>query len=286
MKRIIFFCVILVLSIFFLTKKECKKKYKVALLQTASHLALDKVKDTIVNELEKKYKKDIQIDCKNGEGSLVAIESIANQLSGDNSYKLYVAIGSPAVQSLSRLEKNRPIVFGAVTDSKIIGIENKKNVCGFLDQLDYNEIINSLSELFENKKIGILYSIGDLSSEYTISQLEKSKLIIDRFGCNGEAELIVTIELACKKSDVLFLPTDNMIASAIKIVIDIANKYNKPIFMTDILLFELGGKYAKGIDYNKQGKEMALAISEILDKKNNPEGVRIKKSKSSGLLKR
>lgn len=205
----------------------------------------------------------------------------------DDSFNVYVAIASPAVQSLARLEKNKPIIFAAVTDYNVLGIEKQKNIGGFLDQLDYNSVIASLQELFPDKKIGIPYAIGDVSSEYTIKKLEEAKLQIMRFGCASESELISNVQSACQSVDVLFLPTDNMIASAITIIIQIAKKYNKPLFMTDTLLFQLGGDYAQGVDYTQQGEAMVESIEAILEKKKNPEEfLVIKKSQSSGLLKR
>lgn len=271
------------LLLLYFQNKETSR-YKIAILQTASHPALNQITEILVADLKSKYNNDIVIVTKNGEGSVSTIDSIANQLICDDGYSLYVALGSPAVQSLARLEKQRPIVFGAVTDAAILGLESKKNVCGFLDQIDYSSIINSLVQLFSDKKIGVLYGIGDLSSEYSIKQLQNTKLNIQRFGCVGESELIAHIEAACQRSDLLFLPTDNMIAASIKIVVDMANKYKKPIFMTDILLFELGGSYAQGIDYKEQGKDMVAAISLVLEKKNNPQGLGITKSASSELL--
>ena len=273
----LFFCV------FYFKSKE-PVKYKIAIVQTASHPALNAIAEVLIIDLQEKYKEDIKIICKNGEGSLSNLESIATQLVYDDSYQLYIGIGSPAVQSLARLEKKKPIIFGAVTDPVILGIDTQKNVGGFLDQIDYDAVIKSLLEVFKDKKIGILYGVGDLSSEYTIKQLENSPLSIERFGCVGESELIATVYRACNSSDVLFIPTDNMLASAIKIVIEIARKQNKPIFMTDTLLFELGGDYAQGIEYKKQGKEMAELIESILEKKNNPDELVIQKSPSSGLL--
>ena len=78
-----------------------------------------------------------------------------------------------------------------------------------------------------------------------------------------------------------------MIASAITIIIQIAKKYNTPLFITDTLLFQLGGDYAQGVDYTEQGQEMVESIEAILEKKNNPEEfLVIKKSQSSGLLTR
>jgi putative ABC transport system substrate-binding protein len=282
---VLFFCSVFVFFLFYFKNKN-SVRYKIALLQTASHPALNTIAEVLISDLKKKYKNDIAIVAKNGEGSLANIDTIANQLMYDDSYQLYVGIGSPAVQSLARLEKERPIVFGAVTDASILGIDRQKNVCGFLDQIDYDSVITSLLSLFSDKTIGVLYGVGDLSSEYTIRQLEHTKLNIKRFGCIGESELIANIQAACQSSDIIFLPTDNMIASAIKIVIDMTKKYNKSIFMTDTLLFELGGSYAQGIDYKEQGKEMVRAIESLLEQKNNVSELGIKSSQSSNLLKR
>jgi ABC-type uncharacterized transport system substrate-binding protein len=252
-------------------------------LQTASHPALNTISNVVASNLKQKYNIDIDIVLKNGEGVLMNIESIANQFICDDSYDMYLAIGTPALQSLARLEKKRPVLFGAVTDTTLLGLDLQENISGFLDQLDYNEIILNLLKLFPNKIIGILYSLGDISSQYCINELINSSLLIKTFGCVGESELIPTLEVACQSSDVLFIPTDNIMASAIKIIIDVAKKYKKNIFMTDTLLLSIGGDYAQGVDYNKQGEEIAFLIKEILEKKNSPVHL-IVKSKSTGLL--
>jgi putative ABC transport system substrate-binding protein len=269
-------------------KENKKNKFTIALLQTASHPALNKAKEACINYLNSIYNFDIDIIYQNGEGASDNLQVFAKQLLCNDACQLYIGIGSPAVQALAKLEKNKPILFAAVTDPKILGIDNQSNVCGITDQVDYINLIEILIKLFKDKKIGIIYTIGDLSSEFTLNQLENSKLIFDskiiRYGFGNESELMAITEKACQEVDVILIPTDNAVASAINLIIAVSKKYNTHLFMTDALLFELGGKYGLGVDYEAQGKELGKIVEAILDKKNNPGQIGIIQPISSGLL--
>jgi putative ABC transport system substrate-binding protein len=272
-----------------INKTQKTKKYTVAIIQTASHLALDRVKDACVKKLEQLYTiDDIDVIVKNGQGNIDNLQIISKQISLDNTISLCVAIGTPALQAMAAIEKNKPIVFAAVTNPYLFGIADQYNICGITDQIDYDAVIASLIMLCKDKKIGILYSIGDPSSEYTIKKLEASQVAMQsqlmKFGCLGEAELLSIINLACQSVDMLFIPTDNTIASAINIVIAVAKKYNIPLFMTDQILFSLGGTYVQGVDYVAQGMQIADIISQLLEKKMTPDQAGIKNAPSSDLI--
>ena len=268
-KALFFFVILKVLLVyyfFFISQKSSHPK--IVIVQIATHPALNTVVSTIKSSIKDFCRKNkYDIVCKNADGNIINMEMLATDIVNDTSVTKVVAIGSPALQSLIgaavKYKRSVPIIFGAVTNPQLCNIDSYQYVRGISDQIDFKEVRQELEKIGCGKKIGFLCGSGDVGSVYTFNQLEGDasyKLI--SFGCSIESEVIQAAESACQKVDILFIPTDNMIASAIESVRMVAKKYNVPLFMTDKILFERGGDYFSGVDYRKHGEQVAALVRE------------------------
>lgn len=266
-KTLFVFVIIKVLFLyyfFFIYKKSSYQK--IVIVQIASHPALD----TVVSAIKASIKdfcqeKRCDIVCKNADGNIMNMEIMAADIVNDASLMKVVAIGSPTLQSLigaaNKYKRSVPIIFGAVTNPQLCNIDSYQNVCGVSDQIDFKEVRWELEKIGCGKKIGFLCGSGDVGSAYTFNKLQgDTSYELIQFGCSIESEVMQVVESACQKVDILFIPTDNMIASAIETVRMVAKKYNVPLFMTDKILFERGGNYFSGVDYQKHGDQVAALV--------------------------
>lgn len=279
MKKIAFFLliggIIAISSFFFyMIKKEKITNFTIGILQTASHPALDSACQEFINTIQSKLGNDTNFILKNAQGNPNAAYCIASQFSSNKKIDAFFTLGTLATQALHQKEKHKCIILSAVSDPSKIGVvyENS-NVCGITDSANVESIANNILAIFPKKKIGILYTIGELNSESIIEKIEaifkKKGINFEIFGFNSELDIRTVTELACRNSSILLLPTDNTIALSIQLISDIAKKYTIPIITMDVLLLPFNCCFAQGANYKEQGAQCALFIYDILKQKKN-----------------
>jgi putative tryptophan/tyrosine transport system substrate-binding protein len=244
--------------------------YTIGILQTASHPALDATHEGFVEELKNLMGDDIAFVTQNAQGSIANVHAIAQQFHAKSQYAGFFAIATPAAQSLSTIEKERPIFIAAVSDPDSLGlIHPNTNVCGTKDMIDVQGGIDLLTQLVPNaKKIGLLYSSGEANSTVLVKKmrqdLEGRGLTVAEFAMSNEADMQAMVESACGKVDALLAPTDNMIGSAVSAIAAIALKHKKPFIVSDNMLVKEGALAAHGVDYKAGGKRAAQIAHEVL----------------------
>ena len=221
-------------------RQESHAMYTVGILQTASHPALDAVLDGFKAEL-KELMGDMTVDfvVQNAQGSVSSAHTIAQQFHGSQKYDLFFTIATPAAQAMHAVEKERPIIIAAVTDPNALGlVYPESNVCGVTDMIDVPAEVTMLTKLVPSaKNIGLLYTTGETNSLAAV-EIMKAELLqhgltpID-FAVSGEQDMQAVVELACRKSDLILAPTDNVVASTISLITMITNKNKKPLIVSD-----------------------------------------------------
>lgn len=273
MKKILLWSGLLLLSLSFIVFKRLSKpsaRYTIGILQTASHPALDAARNGFITELSKLTPNDIHFIVKNAEGSIINTHTIAQQFHGNKQITAFFTIATPATQALSSLEKDRPLIFTAVTDPAPLHILGPtSNVCGVTDMIDVRAQVHLLKQLVPTaQQIGILYSSGEINSRSAariISQeLTREQLIPLEFAVTSEADLAPLVESACRKVDALIAPTDNLVASSINLITAITAKYQKPLIVSDVMLVPAGALAAHGVDYYTIGQQAARLAQKVI----------------------
>ena len=240
--------------------------YKIGITQIATHPSLDLVKQGFKKAFEEAGIK-ANFDEKNAEGTIANATLIANGYKTDKK-DLVLGIGTPSAQALVNTITDIPVLFSAVTDPESAKLLNK-NVTGTSDRLDnIGEQLDLLLKLKpEVKKIAVLYNPSEQNSVVQVKEIEakakEKNLEVMLQGVSSLAELSQATKNALIETDALYLPTDNLVVSGIKLITSEAKSAKKPVISSENSSVEAGALFTMGLDYFELGKrtgEMAIEI--------------------------
>lgn len=249
----------------------------IGILQTASHPALDAAREGFVEYLtEKVTDRKIEWIVHNGQGSVSQLQSMAQSLHANKKIDAFYAIATPAAQTMVRVEKERPIVIAAVTDPQAAGLMHPQtNVCGTQDMIDVRRAIELITAFVPQvKKIAMLYSSGEVNSCVMVKKMEQELsahgIVCLHAGITSETDLPAAVAMACKNADVLWSPTDNIIAMTAGMIAHRAQEAKKPFIVSDNELVNQGALAACGIDYRASAQQSAAIVLQVLHKHKAP----------------
>ncbi len=264
-----------------------KATYTIGILQTASHPALDAVREGFIESLQAKLGNKIEFVVQNAQGSVATAHALAQQLKSNKRFSGFFAIATPAAQAMSALEKEKPVIIAAVTDPHALGlIHPTTNVCGTNDMIDVKASIETLRSLVPAAKtVGLLYTSGEKNSQVLAEKMReeliKQGLTPIDFAMSSELDVAAVTELACRKTDVVWAPTDNTVALSISLIVSITIKYKKPLLVSDDTLVTSGALAAHGIDYKESGKQAGQIAYEVIVTGKKPFEMPIAQAKSN-----
>lgn len=255
-----------------ISKKEnvsnsTEKTYKIGITQIVTHPSLDLTKEGFKKAFEEAGIK-VDFDEKNAEGTIANANLIANNFKADKK-DLVFGIATPSAQALANSISDIPVLFSAVTDPTSAGILNQ-NVTGTSDKLDnVGEQLDLLLKLKpEIKKIGILYNTSEQNSIVQVKEIENKakerKLEVVVQGVTAFGELAQATKGLLGQVDALYLPTDNLIVSGVKLINSEAIAAKKPVVSSENSSVELGSLFTMGLDYFELGKRTGQMAIEIL----------------------
>lgn len=248
------------------------KVYQIGVVQFAKHPALDEAREGFVEELDAlgvSYELDYQ-DAQSDQSNLKVIA----QRFVNNNCDLILAIGTPAVQAVSEETKTIPILGTAVTDYVETNLVSSNevpggNVSGTSDWNPINEQIELLLQLApEAKTIGIIYTTSEANSKI---QVDAAKKELERLGIKVEESAITSgndlqqaAQTLARKVDGIFVPTDNVIASSIQVLAEVADSAKIPVVGGEENQVKGGATATIGLSYRELGKQTADMAKEIL----------------------
>jgi len=272
---------------------------KIGITQIAEHPALDSAREGFIAALKDKNYKDgvnIKIDFENAQNDMPTTQTIAEKFVNDD-VNLIAAISTPSAQAAfnatQKANKNIPIVITAVTDPVAAGLAKSldnsgTNVTGTSDAVPIErqfELIKKLAP--KTKNIGIIYNTSEINSEL---QIEAAKNASKSFnfnivtsGITSSNEIPQALDSILNKIDILYIPTDNMVASAVSTITKICYSRNIPVMGAEAAHVKNGAVATAGIDYYKLGYETGLKAVELIEGK-KPEEVSITTSKETSLV--
>ncbi len=247
-----------------------EKVYKIGVLQLVQHDALDKSNEGFFAALDEagiKY----EVDQQNASGDQVACQTIAEKLVNDGS-DLILAIATPAAQAVAGVTSEIPIILTAVTDPAASGLvaDNAApggNVTGTSDLTPVKEQIELLTKILpEAKKVGVLYCSAESNSGI---QAQMAHDACAEFGLEAidytvasSNEIQTVVESMVGNVDVIYAPTDNVIAAGMATVAMVATDNNLAVICGEGGMVTAGGLATYGIDYFELGK---LAGEQAID---------------------
>ena len=267
----------------------------IGIVQLVEHEALDAANRGIVDALaERGYKEgvNVTIDRQNAQADQSNLQNIAARFVSNDS-KILFAIATPAAQTLAAATKTIPIV-AAVTNfevAKLVASNEKPggNVTGVSD-------INPVAEQFallmkfapDAKAIGTIYNSSEINSTYQIELLKKAASAAGVEVVEASVSSVNDIQqaVASLKGKVggLYLPTDNIIASAVPVLMKSVFEAGIPTVAGEGGMVRAGILASIAVDYYTLGKMTGAMGADILDGKKKPADMPIQSQKAEKVL--
>lgn len=248
----------------------------IGISQIVEHPALDAVYAGIEDALTTaglKTGQDYQIQHKIAQGNMATNVQIAQQLAGLNP-KVLVAISTPSAQALASATQSSktPVVFAAVTDPKVAKL-TFDHITGVSDKPSIAEQIAFIKKFMpQAKRIGVLYNPGEINA---VALMDDFKTLAQKEGIEvrSEAALKTTEVMTAAKNligkvDLVYIPLDNTVASAIDGLIRLQKEHHLPVITSDEALVQKGALAAVGTSYFKAGQDVGKIIIRLLHGEN------------------
>lgn len=268
----------------------------IGIVQLVEHEALDAANRGIVDALaERGYKEgvNVTIDRQNAQADQSNLQNIAARFVSNDS-KILFAIATPAAQTLAAATKTIPIVATAVTNfevAKLVASNEKPggNVTGVSD-------INPVAEQFallmkfapDAKAIGTIYNSSEINSTYQIELLKKAASAAGVEVVEASVSSVNDIQqaVASLKGKVggLYLPTDNIIASAVPVLMKSVFEAGIPTVAGEGGMVRAGILASIAVDYYTLGKMTGAMGADILDGKKKPADMPIQSQTAEKVL--
>lgn len=274
------------------TKKVAEKKtFKVGIAQLVEHPALDAANKGFVEGLASKGIKEgtnVQFDKQNAQADQSNLQNIAQRFVS-NKMDLICAIATPTAQTMANATKDIPIVGTAITDyeaAKLVKSKDKPgtNVTGTTDMNPVREQVDLLLKLVpQTKTIGLIYCSSEVNSQLQATMVknyakEKGLKVLET-----TVSTVNDIQQAANnlvgKADAIYVPTDNVLASAMPTLIAITNEANIPVICGEAGMLKAGGLATLAVDYYKLGFSTGEMAADILQGKAKPTEMAIQAQK-------
>ncbi|MFA9413200.1 ABC transporter substrate binding protein [Streptococcus sp. E29BA] len=247
------------------------KTVKVGILQYVEHESLTAARQGFETELEQQGY-TIEWDYQNAQGDQSQLQTVSERLVADSD--LVLGIATPAAQSLALASTETPILFTAVTDPASADlVESLEKPGGLLtgtsDQAPIGKQVELIKQALPSaKKVGILYTTNESNSEVQVKQaeaaLKAAGYTVDKKGISSTNDVQDAASSLMSTVDVVFVPTDNTIASTMVLLGQLSIEKKVPIVGGSIDMVKVGGLLTYGTDYQKLGAQTARQAVKIL----------------------
>jgi putative ABC transport system substrate-binding protein len=208
-------------------------------------------------------------------GDPSGLTGLAEVVAKQNAAVVY-ALGTQSSQAIFRAVKNKPIVFGAVTDPVKAGFYDdsldkpKGNITGTQDLWPYSAQFDLILELVPNaKKVGIVYNSSEINSQVSVQYIrqecQKNSLeLLDRTVTEESQIPAAVASLLDADISVFFIPADNTAQTSSRTIIAACSRKQVPVFSGISGIVENGALGCVGTNYYELGRVNATQIASIL----------------------
>lgn len=254
--------------------------FNVGIVQLVQHDALDLATQGFMDALNEKMTaagKTVNFDLQNASGDTNQCSTIANKFVSDN-VDLIMANATPALQSACAATTNIPILatsvteYGVALDRELVDGATGMNVSGTSDLAPLETQAQMVLDLVPTaKNVGLLYCSAEANSLYQVTEVQKyleAKGVSCKFyAFESSNELVQVATEAANKSDAIYVPTDNTVASNAELIK--AACYPESGKQVPVIAGEKGicskcGVATLSIDYYKLGQVTGAMAAEIL----------------------
>jgi putative tryptophan/tyrosine transport system substrate-binding protein len=269
-----------ILLSFYLAIPTClaSKPKKVFISKVVDHPALDSTVNGIIDVLtENGYKtgENLVVKVESAQATMLLAAQIAMKYL-NQSPDVVVGVGTITAQSFAKyaLENKVKLVFSSVTDPVAANLvsdikENNNNITGVSNFVNLEPQINLFLKLQPNlKKLGIIYNPTEINSVSIVKKLEKlctdKSITLIKQTINKTADASQATVRIASKVDAIFISNDNTALSALTTIIQAANKFKIPVYVSDTDAVSAGALAALGPNQYQVGKQTGKMIAKLL----------------------
>lgn len=266
-------------------------KVNVGIVQLVEHAALDAANKGFVDGMKAKgYEegKNVTYDRQNAQADQSNLQNIAQRFV-NNKVNLIYAIATPSAQTVANATSTIPIVGSAITDYKTAKLvkDNAKpgtNVTGTTDMNPVAAQLDLLIKIVPNAKtVGTIYCSSEVNSQLQIDILKeaakKKNIVIKEATVSTVNDIQQAARSLVGKVDALYIPTDNILASAMPTLTVVTEEAKLAIICGEENMAKAGGLATLGVDYYKLGVASGEMAADILAGKAKPEDMAIRGQK-------
>ncbi|MDL2058465.1 ABC transporter substrate-binding protein [Mesosutterella sp. AGMB02718] len=263
----------------------------VGIIQLVEHPALDLANKGIVDALADRGYRDgekIKIDRQNAQADQSNMKNIAQRFVS-NKCGIIFAIATPAAQTVANTTKTIPIVGTAITDyesAKLVKNRDKPgtNVTGTSDMNPVAEQAGLIKQLVPGvKTVGVIYNSSEVNSEVQVkafrAEAGKLGMQLKVATVSNVNDIQQAAHSLVGKVQALYIPTDNVLASAMPTLVKVTNPAKLPVIAGEPGMVRSGALATIGIDYYTLGRMTGDMGADILEGKAKPETTAIRYQK-------
>ena len=213
--------------------------YTVGICQQMQHVSLDEATKGFQDALtELLGQGNVELDYQHAAGEQANCTSIVSKFVCDN-VDLFRANATTVFLFAKEATTEIPVVGTSVTDYVSTGIVDSAeapgaNVTGYSDLSDANNHVELIQQLLpEAKTVAILYSTGEENSrilaESAAAAFEAAGLTAESYTANDSNDISSVVTEACTQADVIYVPTDNLMAANMELVKNVALNQKVPV---------------------------------------------------------
>ena len=255
--------------------------YTVGIVQLVRHSALDAATQGFTDALEAAMEeagKTVKIDYQDAQNETVNCSIIANNFVAKK-YDLIMANATAALQACYNATEEIPILGTSVTVYDVaLGLKNYDaeqgtgtNVSGTSDLAPLAEQAGMIAELVPDaRRVGLLYCSSEANSRY---QVEEVARCLEEMGVgyactfysfSDSNDLSTVVEKMVADSEVVYVPTDNTVASNTQLIDSICSREGIPVIAGEEGICSGCGIATLSISYYNLGVKTAEIAARIL----------------------
>lgn len=215
------------------------KVYNIGIVQLVQHDALDAATQGFQDTLKEKLGDNVQFEFQNANGESTNCTTIATGFVASN-VDLIMANATTALQASAAATSTIPILGTSVTDyATALEIDDwtgvtGRNISGTSDLAPIDEQEKMLVEMFpEVKQVGIIYCSAEANSKYQATlfgeALSADGIAYKEYSAADTNEISTVVTTAISECDVLYIPTDNTMASSTETIKNIVVPAGIPV---------------------------------------------------------
>ena len=215
------------------------QKFTIGICQLVQHAALDAATQGFEDALTASFGENVTFDFQNAQGDSATCATITNGFVSSG-VDLIMANATPALQAAQSATNSIPVLGTSVTEYGVaLGLTDFDgtvggNISGTSDLAPLDQQAEMIVEWMpEAKKVGLLYCSAEANSQYQVdtvkAALEKLGYTCTYYAFSDSNDLSSVATTAASESDVIYVPTDNTVASNTEIINNICLPAKVPV---------------------------------------------------------